>query len=152
MKMWLRHKFTNTWKNSAYETTHTSISSTVRNADCHALSWCQVATWGAIGERSGLSGLWGMFSVLPYDVGRELGFIWDIQTIPLRLTGVLQGAEAYLIAMKDIVSPCWSRLRLGKTTSFNNSGDSWAGQFFQKVSRQFRWSSGNLWGEASSIR
>jgi hypothetical protein len=47
-----------------------------------------------------------MFSVLPYDVGRELGFIWDIQTIPLRLTGVLQGAEAYLIAMKDIVSPC----------------------------------------------
>ncbi len=44
-----------------------------------------------------------MFSVLPYEVGRELGLIWDMQTIPLRLTGVLQGAEAYLITVKGIV-------------------------------------------------
>lgn len=35
----------------------------------------------------------------------RLGFIWDNQTIPLRLTGVLQGAEAYLITVKGIVSP-----------------------------------------------
>ncbi len=47
----------------------------------------------------------GMFSVLPHDVGRELGFIWNAQTIPLRLTGVLQGAEAYLITVKGIVDP-----------------------------------------------
>ncbi|MCP4398418.1 MAG: hypothetical protein GY801_14115 [bacterium] len=46
-----------------------------------------------------------MFSVLPYEVGRELGFTWDTQTIPLHLTGVLQGAEAYLITVKGIVSP-----------------------------------------------
>lgn len=47
----------------------------------------------------------GMFSVLPYEVGRALGLRWDTQTIPLRLTGVLQGAEAYLITVKGFVSP-----------------------------------------------
>lgn len=48
----------------------------------------------------------GMFSILPYEVGGELGLSWNNQTIPLHLTGVLQGAEAYLVTVQGIVSPC----------------------------------------------
>ena len=35
------------------------------------------------------------FSVLPYDVGLQLGLVWEEQTLPVPLGGMLRGVPAY---------------------------------------------------------
>ena len=41
-----------------------------------------------------------MVSVLPYEDGVELGFIWEEQTLPVRLGGAGQGVPAYGILVR----------------------------------------------------
>ena len=44
-----------------------------------------------------------MLNVLPYDYGLALGFRWKEQTLPLRLSGVMKGLEAYPITLHGTV-------------------------------------------------
>ena len=44
-------------------------------------------------------------NVLPYDVGLQLGAIWEQQTTPLRLTGNLAAAEARGLVVLANVGP-----------------------------------------------
>ncbi|MDM8524313.1 hypothetical protein QUF80_13165 [Desulfococcaceae bacterium HSG8] len=41
-----------------------------------------------------------MVSVLPYDMGIELGFIWEEQTIPVKLGGTCQGIAAFGVLVR----------------------------------------------------
>jgi hypothetical protein len=42
-------------------------------------------------------------NVIPYEVGLQLGFVWDQQTIPVRLGGNLALAEARAVAVTGTV-------------------------------------------------
>jgi len=44
-------------------------------------------------------------SVLPYDVGRQLGLIWEKQTYPLDLTILFQGASTYGVVVMGKIDP-----------------------------------------------
>jgi len=44
-------------------------------------------------------------SVLPYDTGLELGLIWEEQTVPVDVGGVLKGTSAYGILLRGEISP-----------------------------------------------
>ncbi len=44
-------------------------------------------------------------SVLPYDVGMQLGLIWDEQTIPIDVGGVLKHTSAYGVLVRGELSP-----------------------------------------------
>ncbi|MCA9918527.1 MAG: hypothetical protein KC445_11295 [Anaerolineales bacterium] len=39
-------------------------------------------------------------NILPFDVGIELGLIWEQQTFPIDLGGVLQDSQAYGVLLK----------------------------------------------------
>ncbi len=41
-----------------------------------------------------------MVSVLPYDMGVELGFIWEDQTFPVKLGGTCQGVPAFGVLVR----------------------------------------------------
>ena len=49
---------------------------------------------GNVASASGLVDSGSALNVLPYDVGRELGAVWQRQTIPVRLTGNLADCHA----------------------------------------------------------
>jgi len=52
---------------------------------------------------SGLLDTGATVNVLPYDIGRQLGAVWDQQTTPVHLTGNLARFEArVLIASADV--------------------------------------------------
>ncbi len=44
-------------------------------------------------------------SVLPYDVGLELGLIWEEQTVPVDVGGVLKDTAAYGVLLRGEISP-----------------------------------------------
>ena len=44
-------------------------------------------------------------NVLPYDVGLQLGFIWEEQDFPLDVLGVLRGAPAYGVLLTGEIEP-----------------------------------------------
>lgn len=44
-------------------------------------------------------------SVLPYDIGLQLGLEWENQSYPLDLTIFLQGAQAYGVALTGKIDP-----------------------------------------------
>ncbi len=44
-------------------------------------------------------------SVLPYDVGLQLGLEWENQTYPIDLTILLQGASAYGVVLMGKIDP-----------------------------------------------
>jgi hypothetical protein len=44
-------------------------------------------------------------NVLPYDIGRQLGFIWEEQTVPIELSGNLARHTAKGLVLSGIVAP-----------------------------------------------
>jgi hypothetical protein len=44
-------------------------------------------------------------NVLPYEVGIQLGFVWERQTTPLRLAGNLAQAEARAVVIESTIHP-----------------------------------------------
>ena len=44
-------------------------------------------------------------SVLPYDIGLELGLVWEEQTIPVDIGGVLKQTPAYGILVRGELAP-----------------------------------------------
>ncbi len=49
-----------------------------------------------------------MVSVLPYDTGIELGFVWEEQTVPVKLGGTCQGVPAFGVLVqgfRQFISP-----------------------------------------------
>ena len=44
-------------------------------------------------------------NILPLDVGLELGFIWEKQTVPLDLAGALRGSQAYAVLVHVELAP-----------------------------------------------
>ena len=53
----------------------------------------------------GLADSGGTINVLPHDVGLRLGFVWQLQTTSVRLTGNLAGVEARVITLNATVAP-----------------------------------------------
>ena len=45
-----------------------------------------------------------MVSVLPYECGVELGFIWEEQTLPVRLGGAGQGVPAFGVLVRGEIT------------------------------------------------
>lgn len=39
-------------------------------------------------------------NILPFDIGSELGLVWEKQTFPINLGGVLQGSQAYAVLLE----------------------------------------------------
>ncbi|MDM8525570.1 hypothetical protein QUF80_19545 [Desulfococcaceae bacterium HSG8] len=44
-------------------------------------------------------------NILPFDVGLELGFIWEKQTFPLDLRGTLRDSQAYAVLVRTELAP-----------------------------------------------
>lgn len=44
-------------------------------------------------------------NILPFDMGLELGFLWEQQTVPLDLGGILRDAQAYAVLVHAELSP-----------------------------------------------
>ncbi len=44
-------------------------------------------------------------SVLPYDTGLELGLVWDKQTVPVDVGGVLKNTPAYGVLLQGEIPP-----------------------------------------------
>jgi hypothetical protein len=44
-------------------------------------------------------------NILPFEVGLELGFIWEKQTVPLDLKGTLRDSQAYAVLVRTELSP-----------------------------------------------
>ncbi len=44
-------------------------------------------------------------SVLPYDVGTELGLVWEEQRVPVDVGGVLKDTSAYGVLVRGEISP-----------------------------------------------
>ena len=42
-------------------------------------------------------------NILPLDVGTQLGLVWEDQTFPINLGGVLEGVQAYSVILDAIV-------------------------------------------------
>ncbi len=43
-------------------------------------------------------------TILPYDMGLQLGFVWEEQTMPVRLGGMLAGVPAVAVLVRGEVS------------------------------------------------
>ncbi|MBM4049519.1 MAG: retroviral-like aspartic protease [Planctomycetes bacterium] len=52
---------------------------------------------------SGLLDTGSAVNVLPYDVGLQLGAVWEQQEIPVRLSGSLAGEEARALVLSAVV-------------------------------------------------
>jgi hypothetical protein len=44
-------------------------------------------------------------SVLPYDTGLELGLVWEEQTVPVDVGGVLKDTQAYGVLVRGEIAP-----------------------------------------------
>jgi hypothetical protein len=44
-------------------------------------------------------------NVLPYDVGLQLGLVWETQNFPLEVAGVLRGSLAYGVLLTGEIKP-----------------------------------------------
>ncbi len=44
-------------------------------------------------------------NVLPFDIGLELGFVWESQTFPLNLEGTLTGTHGYAVLLHAELAP-----------------------------------------------
>lgn len=44
-------------------------------------------------------------SVLPYDIGLELGLVWEEQNVPVDVGGLLKNASAYGVLVRGKISP-----------------------------------------------
>jgi hypothetical protein len=44
-------------------------------------------------------------NVLPYDIGQDLGLVWEAQDFPLEVVGVLQGSLAYGVIWTSSAHP-----------------------------------------------
>lgn len=53
-------------------------------------------------EANGLLDTGSAVNILPYDLGYELGAIWEDQTIPVPLTGSLGHQEAYALVLHAV--------------------------------------------------
>lgn len=78
-------------------------------------------------------------SVLPYDVGLQLGFDWDQQRVPVQLGGNLGQAPAYAVLVDGTVAP-FPAVRLAFAWTRNNAVPIILGQtnFFLSFDVTFR--------------
>lgn len=78
-------------------------------------------------------------SVLPYDVGLQLGFDWDQQRVPVQLGGNLGQAPAYAVLVDGTVAP-FPAVRLAFAWTRNNAVPVILGQtnFFRSFDVTFR--------------
>ncbi len=60
---------------------------------------------------SGLLDTGSMVNVLPYQVGLDLGAVWEQQTTPLQLTGNMAGYEARVLVVSAVVG-CFESVQL----------------------------------------
>lgn len=57
----------------------------------------RASTWALVDSGASIN-------ILPHDVGLQLGFVWDVQTVPIDLGGVLAGVSAYAVAIETTVA------------------------------------------------
>lgn len=58
-------------------------------------------------------------SVLPYDVGLQLGAVWEEQTVPVQLVGNLSESDARAIVVTAVIGP-FAPVRLAFAWTRNN--------------------------------
>ena len=73
-------------------------------------------TWPAVVD-SGAS-----TSVLPYDIGLQLGLVWEEQTLPVKLSGVYKDTEAFSVLVRGEL-PGFSAVALGFSWIHKTSDD-----------------------------
>ena len=74
---------------------------------------------GKVASVSALVDSGAALSVLPYDVGLQLGAVWEQQTIPVRLVGNLADFDARAILVKARIDP-FTPVRLAFAWARNN--------------------------------
>ena len=74
---------------------------------------------GNVANVSALVDSGAALSVLPYDVGLQLGAVWEQQTIPVRLAGNLADSDARAILVMATIGQS-STVRLGFAWTRNN--------------------------------
>lgn len=75
-------------------------------------------------------------SILPYDMGLQLGFVWEEQTMPVRLGGMLAGVPAVAVLVRGEVSALFPTALgdgLGQRDSAHDTASVGATKFFPTV-------------------